>query len=144
MERVCRPSMSTAERAEVWRRWKRGESVSDIGRALGRLRKSVHRVVAAHGGVPPTSAHASTVRADTGRARRDLTRAGQRLLVAAHRLPAWAGRVDREPRGATAWGPDALPGSGGRCPCMGPSSAPQAVPVGDRTQAVPPRGREAR
>ena len=51
MERVCRPSMSTAERAEVWRRWKRGESGSDIGRALGRLRKSVHRVVAAQGGV---------------------------------------------------------------------------------------------
>ena len=53
MERVCRPCMSTAEKAEVWRRWKRGESVSDIGRALGRFRKSVHRVVAAHGGVPP-------------------------------------------------------------------------------------------
>jgi IS30 family transposase len=53
MERVCRPSMSSAERAEVWRRWKRGESVSDIGRALGRFRKQVHRVVAAHGGVPP-------------------------------------------------------------------------------------------
>ena len=53
MERVRRPSMSTAEKAEVWRRWKRGESVSDIGRALGRIRKSVHRVVAAHGGIPP-------------------------------------------------------------------------------------------
>ena len=53
MKRVCRPSMSTAETAEVWRRWKRGESPSDIGRALGRFRKTVHRVVAAHGGVPP-------------------------------------------------------------------------------------------
>ena len=53
MEHVGRPSMSAAEKAEVWRRWKQGESVSDIGRALGRLRKSVHRVVAAHGGVPP-------------------------------------------------------------------------------------------
>ena len=49
MERVRRPYMSAAEKAEVWRRWKRGESVSDIGRALGRIRKSVHRVVAAHG-----------------------------------------------------------------------------------------------
>ena len=50
---ISRPCMSAAEKAEVWRRWKRGESVSDIGRALGRFRKSVHRVVAAHGGVPP-------------------------------------------------------------------------------------------
>ena len=53
MERVRCPYMSAAEKAEVWRRWKRGESVSDIGRALERIRKSVHRVVAAHGGVPP-------------------------------------------------------------------------------------------
>ena len=53
MKRVRRPYMSAAEKAEVWRRWKRGESVSDIGRALGRIRKSVHRVIAAHGGVPP-------------------------------------------------------------------------------------------
>ena len=52
MERVRR-SMSAAEKVEVWRRCKRGESVSDISRALGRLRKLVHRVVAAHGGVPP-------------------------------------------------------------------------------------------
>ena len=35
MERV---RMSTGEKAELWRRWKRGESLSDIGRALGRIR----------------------------------------------------------------------------------------------------------
>jgi len=39
MDRVGRPSMSAAEKAEVWRRWKQGESVSDIGRALERFRK---------------------------------------------------------------------------------------------------------
>ena len=38
MARVGRRRMSTAEKAEVWRRWKRGESLSDIGRALGRIR----------------------------------------------------------------------------------------------------------
>ena len=53
MERVRRRRMSTAEKAELWRRWKRGESLSDIGCALGRVRRSVHHVVAAHGGVPP-------------------------------------------------------------------------------------------
>ena len=50
MERV---RMSTGEKAELWRRWRRGESLSDIGRALGRIRRTVHHVVAAHGGVPP-------------------------------------------------------------------------------------------
>ena len=45
--------MSTAEKAELWRRWKQGESLSDIGRALGRIRRTIHHVVAAQGGVPP-------------------------------------------------------------------------------------------
>ena len=31
-----------------------------------------------------------------------------------------------------------------QCPRVGSSAAPQAVPVGDRTSAAPPRGREAR
>ena len=53
MERVCQRRMSTAETAEVWRRWKQGESLADIGRALGRIRRTIHDVVAAHGGVPP-------------------------------------------------------------------------------------------
>ena len=37
MERVRRPRISTAEKTEVWTRWKRGESLSDIGRALDRV-----------------------------------------------------------------------------------------------------------
>ncbi len=53
MERVRRPRMSAAEKAELWRRWKRGESLSDIGRALGRIPGAIHHVVAARGGVPP-------------------------------------------------------------------------------------------
>ena len=119
MERVRRPYMSAAEKAEVWRRWKRGESVSDIGRALGRIRKSVHRVIAAHGGVPPRARTRSTVGADGGRARGDLTRAGHRLLVEAHRRPAWARPVDRQPGSATTWGPDALSGIDGRMSARG-------------------------
>lgn len=38
---------------EVWRRWKRGEAFSEIGRALGVSRQTIHRVVMAHGGVAP-------------------------------------------------------------------------------------------
>ena len=40
------------EKAE---RWKRGESLSDIGRALGRIPGAVHHVVSARGGIPPPS-----------------------------------------------------------------------------------------
>ena len=54
MERIRCPRMSAAEKDdEVWRRWKRGESLSAIGPALERIRGAIHHVVSAHGGVPP-------------------------------------------------------------------------------------------
>ena len=53
MVRVRRPRMSASEKAELWKRWKRGESLSDIGRALGRIPGAVHHVVSARVGVPP-------------------------------------------------------------------------------------------
>ena len=55
MGRVRRPRMSAREKVELWKRWKRGESLSDIGRALGRIPGAVHHVVAARGGIPPPS-----------------------------------------------------------------------------------------
>ena len=51
MGRVRRPRMSAREKVELWKRWKRGESLSDIGRIPG----AVHHVVSARGGIPPPS-----------------------------------------------------------------------------------------
>jgi IS30 family transposase len=44
---------SAEERRELWGRWKRGESASEIGRALGRERSTVSRTIRRHGGVAP-------------------------------------------------------------------------------------------
>ena len=55
MGRVRRPRISAREKVELWKRWKRGESLSDIGRALGRIPGAVHHVVSARGGIPPPS-----------------------------------------------------------------------------------------
>lgn len=46
-------SISAAERAELWQRWKSGESVGRIAHALGRRHSSVLWVVAARGGFAP-------------------------------------------------------------------------------------------
>ena len=54
MDRVRRPRISSKEKAELWARWKHGESLSDIGRALGRIPGAIHHVVSARGGVPPS------------------------------------------------------------------------------------------
>jgi transposase, IS30 family len=45
--------MSTTETTELWPRWNAGESVRDIGRALGRDHSAVCWVVAARGGIAP-------------------------------------------------------------------------------------------
>lgn len=48
-----RPGLSPDQKRELWRRWKVGESLSEIGRALGRQPGSIHGVVVANGGYVP-------------------------------------------------------------------------------------------
>lgn len=50
MARTGRPGLSHEQKAELWRRWKAGETLSDIGRGLGKHAASVFGVVAAKGG----------------------------------------------------------------------------------------------
>ena len=47
-----REPLTHDERQEVWRRWRMGESMADIARALdGRFSASVHFVLASSGGI---------------------------------------------------------------------------------------------
>ena len=46
---------SADERAELWRRWKDGESVSDIARALERMPGTVHVMLSTSGGIAPVA-----------------------------------------------------------------------------------------
>jgi len=50
-----RPGLSSAQKAELWQRWKSGQSLSDIGRALGKHAGSVHGVLSANGGILPAT-----------------------------------------------------------------------------------------
>jgi len=50
---IVRRKYTVGERRELWERWKRGESVSDIGRALDRAPSSIHGAIRVYGGVPP-------------------------------------------------------------------------------------------
>jgi hypothetical protein len=45
--------ISVAQRTEVWRRWKAGESLHWIGRAFDRPHTSIHCLLAHHGGIMP-------------------------------------------------------------------------------------------
>jgi hypothetical protein len=53
MARRGRPGLSDGQKAELWHRWKNGQSLSDIGRALSKHAGSIHGVVSARGGIIP-------------------------------------------------------------------------------------------
>lgn len=66
MARLGRPGLSDAQRRELWERWKAGDSISDIGRALFKHPGSVHGVLALGGGIyrPARKRAASALTAD--------------------------------------------------------------------------------
>jgi IS30 family transposase len=45
--------LSVAQRTDVWRRWKAGDSLHTIGRAVDRPHTSIHCLLAHHGGIVP-------------------------------------------------------------------------------------------
>jgi IS30 family transposase len=53
MARTGRPGLSAEQKRELWARWKDGQSLSDIGRALGKHAGSVFGVLRAKGGIAP-------------------------------------------------------------------------------------------
>ena len=73
MQRVRRSRMTDSDKAAIWERWKRGESLSEIGRAINRIPGAVFHVVRARGGVPPAPRRRST-RALTAGDREEISR----------------------------------------------------------------------
>ena len=57
MPRTGRTGLSAARKSELWIRWKNGESLSDIGRALGKHAASVFTVVIVKSGIAPAIRH---------------------------------------------------------------------------------------
>jgi IS30 family transposase len=53
MAQIGRPGLSSVQKRELWQRWRNGQSLSDIGRALGKHPGSVHCVIKANGGIVP-------------------------------------------------------------------------------------------
>ena len=99
MEQVSRIWFTARQRAELWERWRSGQCVADIARALGRRNKSgVYRVLALNGGIAPTSRRraAGALRLEE---REEISRglaAGQSLRQIACGLGRAASTVSRE------------------------------------------------
>ena len=93
-----RTPLSTTQRIEVWRRWKAGESLHAIGRALGKEHVVVHFLLKRHGGIAPPVRRRSPT-ALTVREREDISRgiaSGCSMRVIAQRLSRACSTVSRE------------------------------------------------
>lgn len=55
-----RIGLTPQQHRELWERWKAGESISDIGRALGRVRSGIHQWLASRGGIAPPARRRSS------------------------------------------------------------------------------------
>jgi IS30 family transposase len=90
--------LSVAQRADVWRRWKAGDSLHTIGRAVDRPHTSIHCLLAHHGGIVPAVRRRSR-RVLTAVEREDISRglaSGASLRKIAQLLDRAASTVSRE------------------------------------------------
>src|ERR1022692_204661 len=56
-----RVRLSAAQRTDLWRRWKAGQSLHQIGRAFGKSHVSIHFLLSQHGGIVPAARRRSLV-----------------------------------------------------------------------------------
>ena len=139
-----RPGLSPEQKRELWSRWKAGESLSEIGRALGKQPGSIHGVVASNGGYVPAVRRRSA-RVLTITEREEISRG----LAEGASLRRIAGRLQRAPSSisrevARHERPPPVPGGPGAGAGVGPGPPPQALQA--RRGAPAPRagGRQAR
>jgi len=55
MTQAERRGISASQKQELWERWKRGQSMNDIARALAKHRASIHFVLSSNGGIQPSA-----------------------------------------------------------------------------------------
>jgi IS30 family transposase len=93
-----RRGLSAEQKADLWKRWKAGQSLNEIGRALGKDHVVIHFVLARHGGIAPPLRRRS-LRALTVAEREDISRgiaSGSSIRAIAQRLTRSPSTVSRE------------------------------------------------
>jgi IS30 family transposase len=93
-----RARLSASQRADLWCRWKAGQSLHEIGRALGKEHAVIHFLLARHGGIAPPVRRRSRL-ALTLAEREDISReiaCGWSIREIARRMQRAASTVSRE------------------------------------------------
>jgi transposase, IS30 family len=98
MRQGRRYGLSAEQKADIWRRWKAGESLHEIGRALVKNHGSIHFLLSQHGGIAPAPRRRSQ-RTLTLAEREDISRgiaSGLSIREIARGLQRAASTVSRE------------------------------------------------
>lgn len=98
MATMGRPGLSPSQKADLWQRWKDGQSLSEIGKALGKHAGSIHGVLSSNGGIVPTSRRRSRL-ALTSPEREEISRglsSGESIRQIASRLARAPSTISRE------------------------------------------------
>ena len=130
------PRLTAAQKTELWRRWRHGESLNAIGRALGRIPKMVRYEVARTGGIPPPARHRARVAltlAEREAISRGLAR-GTSLRQISRQLRRAPSTVSREVRRHGGAAP--VSSGHGRRGGVGARPAPETVSLGDTPRAA--------
>src|SRR5713226_2604927 len=93
-----RAGFSAAQKTDIWRRWKTGQSLHMIGRAFGKPHTSIHCLLSHYGGIVPAARRRSLL-ALTLAEREDISRGiacGSSIRDIAKRLERAASTVSRE------------------------------------------------
>jgi len=93
-----RTRLALAEKSDIWRRWKAGQSLHEIGRAYGRPHPTIRKLLLPHGGIAPAARRRSRL-ALTLAEREDISRgiaSDWPLREIARRLDRAASTVSRE------------------------------------------------
>jgi IS30 family transposase len=91
MAQMGRPGLSPQQKHELWARWKAGQSLSDIGRSLGRHAGSIFGVLLSRGGIAPP-ARARSRRSLSMHEREEISR-GLMAGVSLRKIAAQLGRA---------------------------------------------------
>ena len=122
---------TSAQKAELWERWKQGQSISSISRALDRRNKTgVQRIVSLHGGIAPSARRRAA--SALGLAEREEISRGIAAGLAIRAIARSLGRspIDSMSRDLAQWWCANLSCDPGRQACLGASAAPEAVSPG--------------
>jgi IS30 family transposase len=100
MTRRKRSRLSAAQKTEIWKRWKAGQSLHEIGRAFDKPHTTIHQFLLPSGGIPPAARRRSRL-ALTLAEREDISRgiaSGSSIREIARGMERAASTVSREVR----------------------------------------------